>query len=97
MSSVSSNRVPTLVGASVTALLAVVPDLRYHQIDAGTATAGSLAVNVDFGTGARTIATIDFTETERVPVLVFGDVKAISLVPTGVNASYNVAYVATEV
>lgn len=95
--SITSSRTATTVDKATTAVLSVLPGLRWHQIDAGVATTGSLAVNANFGAETRTIATIDFTETDRVPILVFGDVKSISLVPTGVNVNYLVTYIATEV
>ena len=94
---VSSSRTATTVPAVDTAVVGVLPGLRWHQIDAGNATTGTLAVNCDFGCGARVITTIDFAESDRVPVLVFGDIKAITLVPTTVGSSYTVAYIATEV
>ena len=94
---VSNSRTATVVTKTATAELAVLPGLRWHQIDCGVATTGSLAVNVDFGSGERTIKTIDLTASDRVPVLVFGDAKSIELVPTGVGVDYSVAYIATEV
>ena len=94
---VSNSRTATVVTKTATAELAVLPGLRWHQIDCGTATAGSLAVNVDFGSGARTIATIDFTDTGRHPVLIFGDVSSIELVPTTVDVDYGVVYITSEV
>lgn len=94
---VSSNRTATVVPLANTAVLSVLPGLRWHQIDCGLATTGSLAVNADFGTGSRTIATIDFTDTERLPVMVFGDVGSLELVPTTVDVDYRVVYIATEV
>jgi len=94
---VSNSRTATTVTKTATAELAVSRGLKWHQIDCGTATDGSLAVNVDFGSGERTIATIDFTYTERVPVLIFGDVSSIELVPTTVDVDYKVVYIASEV
>lgn len=90
---VSNSRTATVVTNTATAELAVSQGLKWHQIDCGTATTGSLAVNVDFGSGERTIATIDFTETDRVAVLIFGDIKSIELVPTGVDVDYSVVYI----
>ena len=93
---VTSSRTASTVVKTETASLAVAPGFRWHQVDCGTATAGSLAVNVDFGAGARTVKTIDFTDTARVSFLVFGDIKAISLVPTGVDVDYTVVYISLE-
>ena len=94
---VPNSRSATLVAETETAELAVSEGLKWHQIDCGLAATGSLAVNADFGTGIRTIATIDFTDTERSPVLVFGDVDSLELVPTTVDVDYRVVYIATEV
>lgn len=93
---VPNSRSATLVAETETAELAVSQGLKWHQIDCGLATTGSLAVNVDFGSGGRTIATVDFTETDRVAVLIYGDVKSIELVPTSVDVDYGVVYIATE-
>ena len=74
-----------------------VPGFCYHQVDAGLATAGTLAVYVDFGTGYKLFATIDFTANTE-PVIVAGRVKKIKLVPTGVSAGgYTIAYQAGRV
>jgi hypothetical protein len=93
---VPNSRSATLVAETETAELAVLPGLRWHQIDCGVAAAGGLVLNVDFGSGERTLASIDFTDTERVASLIFGDVKSIELVPTGVDIDYSVVYIATE-
>lgn len=72
------------------------PGLCRHQIDIGTATTGSYAVNVDFFTGQRTIATIDLTEADRLPFAFEGVVKSIQLVPTGVGGNSDISYVAVN-
>ena len=74
-----------------------VPGFCYHQVDAGIAAAGSLAVHANAGTGYRAVATIDFTDTTRVPTVIAGQYKSIKLVPSGVGVGgYNVSYVASR-
>lgn len=88
--------VQTFAAAKTVEFLAA-PGFCYHQVDAGLATAGSLAVHVDYGTGYKLVATIDFTDNTE-PVTVAGHVKKIKLVPTGVSAGgYTVAYQAGRV
>lgn len=73
------------------------PGFCYHQIDAGLATAGTLAVYCDFGTGYKLVTTIDFTD-NTVPVIVSGRIKAIKLVPDSVGAGgYSVAYMSGRI
>ncbi|NCC84838.1 MAG: hypothetical protein EOM03_12040 [Clostridia bacterium] len=69
-----------------------VPGFCYHQVDVGLATAGTIAVYVNFGTGYKLVETVDFTD-NTASVLVAGHIKSIKLVPTSVSAGgYNVSY-----
>ena len=93
---INSNRVATTVVKTETSVLSVLGGLRWHQIDAGTASSGTLSVQVNFGTGLREIATIDFADSSRLPVLIFGDVIGIQLVPSTVDVNYSVVYISIE-
>ena len=86
------NELPQEFANTKTVEFLTAPGFCYHQVDVGLATAGTLAVNVDFGTGYKVVKTVDFTS-NTAPVLVAGRVKSIKLVPSGVSAGgYSVGY-----
>ena len=67
----------------------VVPQGRgRHQLDF-SGTTGSVAIDVDFGTGYRTIETIDLSDTARLPFCFECAVEKIKVTPTVVcNMAY---------
>ena len=70
------------------------PCLTRHQIDIGLATAGTISIFPDAGTGYKPVAAviIDVT-THKLPVQVEGLFKKIKLVPAGIsNDGYTVSY-----
>ena len=72
----------------------LVPKGRHrHQLDFG-GTTGTVAVEVDFGTGYRLITTVDLTEIARVPFCIEADVEKFRLTP---SASRDMAYFVNEV
>ena len=82
--------------AAYTVEFLVTPGFCYHQVDVGKATAGTAGIYVDFGTGYKLVETVDFTD-NIVPVVVFGRVKSIKIVPDSVSAGgYSVAYTAGQ-
>lgn len=93
---ISSKRTASIIDKDTDAVLGITPGIRWHQIDAGTATAGTLSVIIDFGSGARTLEEIDFTDTAREPILIFGDIKSITLSPSGVDVDYSVVYISEK-
>lgn len=71
------------------------PGLCAHQIDLGLATAGTISVFVDFGTGYKATAhTVVNMASHKGPVLIEGIVKSFKLVPDGdvSAAGYSVSY-----
>lgn len=67
----------------------VVPQGRVrHQLDF-SGTTGSVAIEVDFGTGYRTIETVDLTLVERLPFCFECAAENIRVTPT---VSCNMAY-----
>lgn len=67
----------------------------YHQIDVSFGV-GLINVIVDWGTGARTIKTIDRAVADNLATVVFGDVATIQLSPSGVTGGYVANYIAKE-
>ncbi|MEF2146651.1 MAG: hypothetical protein V3573_14490 [Desulfovibrionaceae bacterium] len=71
------------------------PQLCHHQLDLGLATAGTISVFVDFGTGYKATAhTVVDMATHKAPVQIEGIVKSFKLVPDGdvSAAGYSVSY-----
>lgn len=69
----------------------------YHQLDLGTANTGTVAVWAKWGTQKRLLATVDMTDASRKPVIVFGNIEEIELVPAGVTGNISFSYVAGRV
>ena len=88
----------TNVAAGTTTTIATQVPVRCsrHQVDVSGPTAGSIAVNVDFGAGERAVGTIDFTNAARLPFVIEAEVTQIKLVPTGLNAAYTYCHRAEE-
>ena len=79
--------------AAYTVEFLVTPGFCYHQVDVGKATAGTVGVYADAGTGYKLVTTVDFTD-NTVPVILAGRYKSVKLVPDSVSAGgYSVAYV----
>lgn len=97
MPNISSSYDATTVVKTETTTFSEPRGLYWHQIDAGVSTTGSLAINADFGSGLREIGTIDFTDTSRLPLLIFGCIKELTAVPTGLDVDYKITYIATGV
>ena len=88
------NELPQEFAADKTVEFLATPGFCYHQVDIGKASAGTLGVYFDFGTGYKLVETKDATD-NTVPVTAFGRVRAIKVVPSGVSAGgYSVAYAA---
>lgn len=71
------------------------PQLCHHQVDLGLATAGTISVFPDFGTGYKATAhTVVAMSTHKGPVLIEGIVKSFKLVPDAdvSAAGYSVSY-----
>lgn len=70
------------------------PGLCHHQLDLGLATAGTVSVFVDFGTGYKATAhTVVTMATAKIPVSIEGFVKSFKLVPSEISAGgFSVAY-----
>lgn len=68
----------------------------YHQIDVSGGV-GSVNVLVDWGTGPRTVKTINRATADNLAIIIFGDIKAMQLSPSGVTGGYVANYIAKEV
>lgn len=91
-----NNRPSTPFLSADVADVSVVEGMCYHQIDVSTGT-GLINVLVDWGTGARTVRTIDRTVIDNQALIVFGDIKAIQLSPSGITDGYTANYIAKKV
>ena len=88
------NELPQEFANTKTVEFLTAPGFCYHQIDLGKATAGTIGVYVDGGTGYKLVGTVDAADNTEW-VIVFGRVKSIKLVPAGVSAGgYSVSYAA---
>lgn len=75
--------------------VSVAKGMCYHQIDVSSGV-GSVNVLVDWGTGARTVKTINRATADNLAILIFGDIKSIQLSPSGVTGGYVANYIAKE-
>lgn len=64
-----------------------------HQIDC-SGTTGTLQIEIDFGTGYRTVTTLDLTDLARVPFCIEASIEKIRLTP---SAEVLIAYFVDEV
>lgn len=92
----SNNRPGTAFLDADVADVAVVGGMCYHQIDVSSGV-GSVNVLVDWGTGARTVKTINRATADNLALIIFGDIQSIQLSPSGVTGGYVANYIAKAV
>lgn len=80
--------------ASKTVEFLASPGLCHHQLDLGLATAGTISVFVDFGTGYKATAhTVVTVATSKIPFTLEGLIKSFKLVPSEISAGgFSVTY-----
>ena len=83
----------TIDAATVLEAPLVPPGRCRHQLDFG-GTTGTVLVEVDFGTGYRSLVTVDLTELDRVPFCLEAAVVKFRLTP---SASRDMAYYVNQV